>query len=122
MSRVSVDIVQDEALIGEVWLMVINDIGQLGYCLPQHLRGCGLCTKFVKALCWYAFDNTSIEKIITHAHPTNAASIRVLEKAGFVQNAPPEIESYGLIDHFHFVLSKQDWSKIEQASNAETEL
>ena len=56
---------------------------ELGYYLAQPLWGRGLVTSAVKQLCAYLFQNTDILRVFAQPFAENAASCRVLEKAGF---------------------------------------
>ena len=57
--------------------------GELGYCVAEEHWGRGLCTAAVRELCAYVFENTDILRIYATPYAHNAASCRVLEKAGF---------------------------------------
>ena len=48
---------------------------------PQH-QGCGYATEAAKALIDYGFTHLNLKRIMAMTRYTNAASIRVMEKAG----------------------------------------
>lgn len=50
---------------------------------PAH-QGRGLATEIVRAALGWAFGGLDLESVTAFARPGNAASIRVLEKSGFV--------------------------------------
>ena len=56
---------------------------ELGYYIAEAYWGKGLMTKAVRQLCRYVFDNSDILRIYAEPFAFNAASCRVLEKAGF---------------------------------------
>ena len=56
---------------------------ELGYYIAEEYWGKGIMTKAVKQICKYVFDNSDILRIYAEAFAFNAASCRVLEKAGF---------------------------------------
>jgi ribosomal-protein-alanine N-acetyltransferase len=55
----------------------------LGYWMGQRHSGHGIMSQAVLALCRHAFSHLRLERIEAACLPENAASIRVLEKAGF---------------------------------------
>lgn len=56
---------------------------ELGYYLAEEYWGRGLMTEAVKQVCRYVFDKSDILRIYAEPFACNAASCRVLEKAGF---------------------------------------
>ncbi len=57
----------------------------IGYSLSPGHRGRGVMTRAVNLLVGWAFENTSIGRIIAGTAPDNTASHRVLERAGFTR-------------------------------------
>ncbi|MCA0401689.1 MAG: GNAT family N-acetyltransferase [Proteobacteria bacterium] len=57
----------------------------LGYWMGAQYAGKGVMSRAVPALCRHAFLHFGFERIEAACLPENAASIRVLEKAGFVR-------------------------------------
>ena len=57
--------------------------GELGYYVAEEYWGKGVMTEAVKQICHYIFENTDIIRIFAEPFAHNAASCRVLEKAGF---------------------------------------
>lgn len=57
----------------------------IGYSLLPGHRGRGVMTRAVNLLVEWAFENTSIGRIIAGTAPGNTASHRVLERAGFTR-------------------------------------
>ena len=57
---------------------------RLGYYIGEEYWGRGICTAAVTLLCQYIFDHTDICRIWADPFIYNAASCRVLEKAGFL--------------------------------------
>ena len=56
---------------------------ELGYYVAENFWGRGIMTEAVKQICEYVFDNSDIIRIYAEPFAYNAASCRVLEKAGF---------------------------------------
>lgn len=56
---------------------------ELGYYIAEEYWGRGLMTEAVKQLCRYVFEKSDIIRIFAEPFAHNAASCRVLEKAGF---------------------------------------
>jgi RimJ/RimL family protein N-acetyltransferase len=58
---------------------------ELGYWLAKPYWGRGIMTAVVHRLCQFAFAEFALVKITAHVFACNAASARVLDKCGFVQ-------------------------------------
>jgi RimJ/RimL family protein N-acetyltransferase len=80
-------IASDNEAIGSIGLMAGNDVhrftAELGYWLAEPFWGKGIMTAAVRALSEYAFAELGFHRIFAEPCTTNAASARVLEKAGF---------------------------------------
>jgi ribosomal-protein-alanine N-acetyltransferase len=72
-------------LIGDAGLLVLEETGEieLGFRLARTHWGCGYASEVAKAWVRAAHERFSIHRITAFSHPDNAASHRVLEKAGF---------------------------------------
>ena len=57
--------------------------GELGYYIARERWGRGYATGAVREICRYIFENTDMQRIYAEPFADNAASCRVLEKAGF---------------------------------------
>ena len=55
----------------------------IGYLMHPDFRGTGHCTEAVEIMVDYLFLSKNIVRVQAETNPGNAASIRVLEKAGF---------------------------------------
>lgn len=56
---------------------------ELGYYLAEEYWGRGIMTEAVRQICQYVFEKSDIIRIYAEPFVYNAASCRVLEKAGF---------------------------------------
>jgi len=76
----------DEA-VGGVGFLIGRDIArisaEMGYWLSEEFWGQGIATRAVTAMSDWAFENYKLTRVFAMAFAHNAASIRVLEKAGF---------------------------------------
>ena len=76
----------DEAM-GGVGFLLGRDIArmsaEMGYWLSEEYWGRGITTRVVTAMSEWALDNYNLTRVFAQAFAHNAASIRVLEKAGF---------------------------------------
>ncbi|HET6453291.1 MAG TPA: GNAT family N-acetyltransferase [Armatimonadota bacterium] len=59
--------------------------GEIGYWLGQKYWGQGYMTEAVRRMAQFAFEELGFERIHAYCFPQNAASIRVLGRAGFRQ-------------------------------------
>ncbi|WP_124728373.1 GNAT family N-acetyltransferase [Staphylospora marina] len=83
----------------------------LGYYLDERQTGRGLVSEAVRLACRYAFDELGIHRIEAGVMPRNTASVRVLERAGFVREgvARKNILIQGRWeDHLMFSLLKEE--------------
>ncbi|MGJ6961790.1 GNAT family N-acetyltransferase [Streptosporangium sp. G11] len=78
------------AFAGDIQLSgVIPPLGQAmtGYSVLPEFRGRGFAARAVDLLVGWAFEHTSLARIIAGTSPDNLASQRVLERAGFTREA-----------------------------------
>lgn len=79
----------DEALLGAITLSNIRrgvaETGTLGYWIGRPHAGRGVGTAAVRAMLAHAFGSLGLHRVEAACVPTNHASHRVLEKAGFRQ-------------------------------------
>ncbi len=79
----------DDALLGGVTLSNVRrgvaQTSSLGYWAGQMHAGKGYITAAVRAVVRYAFEDLELHRVEAACQPDNAASRRVLEKAGFTQ-------------------------------------
>lgn len=80
-------IVLEDKVIGSIGVFRCENIhsrtAELGYYIGEPYWSRGYMTCAVKQVCDYVFDNTDIIRIFAEPFAHNAASCRVLEKAGF---------------------------------------
>jgi aminoglycoside 6'-N-acetyltransferase len=78
------------AFIGDCGLCVdVADqrLGRIGYTIVRTHWNRGIATEAVAGLTAYAFERFNMHRITASVDPRNAASCRVLEKAGFAKEA-----------------------------------
>lgn len=79
--------VDDEA-VGGIGFMLQTDVervsAEIGYWLGEPFWGRGIATDALKAVTRYAFEHHQLTRIFALPFASNAASCRVLEKAGYV--------------------------------------
>ena len=77
----------DEKVVGSIGIFRQGNIhrqtAELGYYIAEEYWGKGIMTEAVKQICGYVFDKSDIIRIYAEPFAYNAASCRVLEKAGF---------------------------------------
>lgn len=80
----------DATLIGDAGFLSGPDpdgATEIGYSIIPAYRGRGLATEAVQALAAWALEQPGVRHVVAGCEPDNAASIRVLEKAGFRRDA-----------------------------------
>lgn len=86
----------------------------LGYWLTPSLWGQGIVTRAVREICRFAFETTGVFRIQAEVFAENAASHRVLQKCGFVQEGVLRggVQKDGAyFDTFVYALLKSDASQ-----------
>lgn len=77
----------DNKVIGSIGVFrqvnIHRQTAELGYYIAEEYWGNGIMTEAVKQICEYVFENSDIIRIYAEPFAYNAASCRVLEKAGF---------------------------------------
>jgi len=84
----TISLPEDPKMIGTVHLWKIsreNHRAEIGYLLHPDFQGRGLMTECLKAVISYGFNELKLHSIEANVNPNNLASIRVLEKCGFVR-------------------------------------
>jgi len=61
---------------------------EIGYSVLPQFQGRGYATEMVRSLTEWAFRQPGVDTIIAQTAATNMASLRVLEKTGFVEDGP----------------------------------
>jgi RimJ/RimL family protein N-acetyltransferase len=80
----------DRQFVGDCGLKTFetdNRLAQIGYTIGRQHWSQGYAQETVRGLIEYAFSNFPIHRIIASVDPRNVASVRVLEKSGFVKEA-----------------------------------
>ncbi|GAA2069741.1 GNAT family N-acetyltransferase [Streptomyces albiaxialis] len=86
----------DGAVLGRFNLIDIEDrAAELGYRVAQDATGRGVATAAVRELCRTAADRYGLHTLRAATAHENAASRRVLVKAGFVPEGPADPENIG---------------------------
>jgi [ribosomal protein S5]-alanine N-acetyltransferase len=65
-----------------------DGIVELGYSIVPAFRSRGLATELVNALVTRSFSYPEVARLIAHTREDNAASVRVLERVGFLLLGP----------------------------------
>lgn len=84
----------------------------LGYWVDARAQGQGVATEAVKLAVRAAFEGLNLHRLQAAIMPRNAASLRVVQKAGFVYEglAPYYLEIHGVWeDHQIFSLTRELW-------------
>ena len=111
-------IVVDEKAVGGIGIVLKNDVerigAEIGYWLGENYRNKGIMTKAVREMIEYVFLNFPLQKIYAPIFDFNIASQKVLQKAGFEQEAilkQAAIKNDKIIDLHYYSLLKSQWKK-----------
>ena len=81
----SLAITLGDVVVGAIGMGVnsMNYRGRIGYWVAAPARGRGVCTRALRLLSRWAFDEFELQRLDLVTDPDNLASQRVAEKAGF---------------------------------------
>ena len=89
-------VAEDGSVLGRFNLFDIEDrAARLGYRVAQHVAGRGVATTAVLELCRLAVSRHGLRTLRAAAAHENAASQKVLTKAGFVLAGPADLADLG---------------------------
>ncbi|GAB3968252.1 GNAT family N-acetyltransferase [Actinoallomurus acanthiterrae] len=84
-------VAEDGSILGRFNLLFVEDgTAELGYRVAQHVAGRGVATATVQELCRLAAARHGLRTLRAATSRENAASQKVLTKAGFVPTGPAD--------------------------------
>jgi len=87
--QVSFGILFENELCGVIGLILQTDVyrksSEMGYWIGEPYWGKGIATEAVGKIIRYGFEELELERIFAGAYEYNVASMRVLEKNGFIK-------------------------------------
>jgi len=105
--------------IGAIGLRLQPDVervsAELGYWIGEPFWGRGIVTAAVRAMVTYAFGTFELTRVFALPYTSNAASARVLEKAGFRQEARmlrAVIKDGQVQDQWMYAVTDDEWQII----------
>lgn len=93
--------------------------GNVGYFIDREHAGRGLMTEAVGLLVDHAFGDLNLHRVEAGVMPRNAASIRVLEKNGFLREglARRYLRIDGAWeDHHLYAITREDWERVSPSA------
>jgi RimJ/RimL family protein N-acetyltransferase len=115
-------IVIAEEAVGGIGLTLHQDIervsAEIGYWIGRSLWGRGLMTAVVQAATQHAFAAYPLTRVFAVPFTRNAASIRVLEKAGYRREGVlrrSAVKEDEVIDQFMYAITDRDLARIPRA-------
>ena len=86
----AITLIDSPTLIGTIGFWKIdtaNYRAEVGYLLHPDQQGKGLMTEAIRCILQYSFEKMKLHSVEANVNPANKASIQLLEKNGFVQEA-----------------------------------
>ncbi len=115
-STLSFVIATDQELIGGIGAIPHIDVhrfvAEVGFWLGEPFWNKGIITKALKIFCNYLFTNYNFNRLTANVFEGNDASIRVLEKTGFVLEGIQRknvFKENKFVDHYIYGLLKEDF-------------
>ncbi len=109
-------IVADGAAVGGIGIVLHTDIhrrtAELGYWVGEAFWNRGIATAAVRAFTPYAFGAVDLLRIYAGVFSSNPASMRVLEKAGYVREAvlrQAVVKDGEVLDEILYATTKDRW-------------
>lgn len=88
----------NEKAIGGIGIIIQSDIfiknAEIGYWIGEKYWNKGIASIALKAMVEYSFNHFDIIRLYAHVFETNYASIKVLKKCGFIEEARLESSVY----------------------------
>jgi [ribosomal protein S5]-alanine N-acetyltransferase len=107
--------------IGSIGLMQKSDVercsAEIGYWLGEAVWGRSIATAAVQALTAYGFEAFGLTRIFAVPFANNPASMRVLEKAGYVREGVMRrsaIKEGVVLDQVLYAITDQDLTRLNQ--------
>ena len=72
----------DDTHIGEVFLYIAGNLGELGWLIRHDRRGMGYAFEAAEALRDFALQNLKLQTLVAHCDTRNIASERIMQKLG----------------------------------------
>lgn len=109
--------------VGVVRLHSIDLLGRSGYVsiytVPER-RSQGYATSAVRLACSYAFDHLGLHRIGYTAFVTNAASLALAARCGFVEEGrhrgSRRLAGHDWVDEVQLGMLEEDWARLKVAS------
>lgn len=102
-------------LIGHISLYAVKRLPYssafIGYSMDERYAGRGIATTATKAVVQFAFNQVGVHRVEAYVAPKNTASIRVLEKSGFIREGLLRKLLYingEWVDHYMYAMLKED--------------
>jgi len=104
-----------EQAIGSIGYILHDDVArftaEMGYWVSEEFWGRGIATEAVRALTTYAMQTHDLHRIYAEPYAWNAASCRVLQKAGFVCEGRMRMSAFKdgqVVDQMLYAAIRQD--------------
>jgi RimJ/RimL family protein N-acetyltransferase len=120
-------VVANGAPVGNLGYGDVNEnwgTAEVGYALHPDHWGNGYATEAVALLTRYAFEERRLAKLVAKAYAHNPASMRVLEKAGWYEEAVLDREAFvggERVDCHRYAAFADDWTPTDERARAALE-
>ena len=105
-----------QKLIGDIWIFDVENqrMAKVGYRLSPKFWGRGIATEALSNIARLCFERTELQRLWAEVHVENLASVKVLEKCGFIREGcirqGKMISTY--CDYYIYGLLRQDYENI----------
>ncbi len=107
-------IVYNTELVGAIGLVIETDVyrknAEVGYWIAEPYWGNGIAQASLELICEYGFEKLSLLRIYAKVFANNPASMRVLEKAGFIKeciSVKAAIKNKEILDVHQYAISNR---------------
>ena len=100
------------------WVRDVGNRARMGYDLLREHRGKGLMTEAMRAVLAYGFETMRLNRVEVLIDPTNARSLRLVERLGFQREGVFRENTYfrgRFIDDAVYALLAREWREARDA-------
>ena len=109
-------IANEMELVGGIGAIPYDDVhrysAEIGFWIGEPFWNKGIISNALKTFCKYIFSNYNFNRLTANVFEGNKASVRVLEKTGFVlegTNRKSVFKENKFVDHYTYGLLKEDF-------------
>ena len=105
----------DGAVVGDLYVSLVDGIAEVGWTLATHAQGKGIATEAAGALIEMLFNQLGAHRVHAALHPDNIPSMRLCEAIGLVYERVTKLTFLGRNgeweDDAHYAITRDEWAE-----------